>query len=148
MPEIFKPNFDKNGQEPKNTAEHNVYSKERFLPETAKEHVESLVVDFKNHYSLLGYKEEAPVQISSGVDPTVRFIGSHISVFKPYLGEGNISAPGIFMRQNCLRTRNADKLLDDDYFPNWGSYFPSIGAITPPERLDEACDETFDFFYY
>jgi len=146
MSEIFKPNFDKNEQEPKNEAGRNVYDKEKFSPETAKDHVESLVTDFKDYYSLLGYKEEPPVQISSGVDPTVRFIGSHISVFKPYLGENNVPTPGIFMRQNCLRTRNADKLLDDDYFPSWGSYFPSIGAITPPERLDEACDETFNFF--
>lgn len=146
MSEIFKPNFDKNEQESKNEAGRNVYGKEKFSPEVAKERVESLVADFKDYYFSLGYKEEPPVQISSGVDPTVRFIGSHISVFKPYLGEDNVPTPGIFMRQNCLRTRNADKLLDDDYFPNWGSYFPSIGAITPPERLDEACDETFDFF--
>ena len=147
MSEAFKPNFDKNEQEPKNEAESNVYGKEKFSPEVAKERVESLVADFKGYYSLLGYREEPPVQISSGVvDPTVRFIGSHISVFKPYLCENNVPAPGIFMRQNCLRTRNADKLLDDDYFPNWGSYFPSIGVITPPERLDEACDETFNFF--
>jgi hypothetical protein len=50
------------------------------------------------------------------------------------------------MRQNCLRTRNVDKLLDDNYFPSWGSYFPSIGAITPPERLNDTCNEVFDFF--
>lgn len=146
MSETFKPNFDKNEQESKNEAESNVYGKERFSPEVAKERVESLVADFKGYYSLLGYREESPVQISSRVDPTVRFIGSHISVLKPYLSENNVPTPGIFMRQNCLRTRNADKLLDDDYFPNWGSYFPSIGAITPPERLGETCDETFDFF--
>jgi len=146
MPETFKPNFDKNEQEPKNEAGSNVYGKEKFPPEVAKEYVERLVADFRDYYSLLGYREELPVQISSGMDPSVRFVGSHISVFKPYLSENNVPAPGIFMRQNCLRTRNADRLLDDDYFPNWGSYFPSIGAITPPERLNEACNETFDFF--
>lgn len=146
MSEILKPNFDKNEQEPKNEVGHNVYGKEKFLSEMAKERVESLVANFKDYYSSLGYKEEPSVQISSGVDPTVRFIGSHISVFKPYLSKNDVPDPGIFMRQNCVRTRNADKLLDDDYFPNWGSYFPSIGAITPPERLNEACNETFIFF--
>jgi hypothetical protein len=140
MSELFRSNLNKNEAEP------NIYGKERFLPETAKEHVETLVNNFKNHYSSLGYKEELPIEISSGIDPTVRFIGSHISVFKPYLIEDNVPNPGLFMRQNCLRTRNADKLLDDDYFPNWGSYFPSIGAITPPERLNEACEEAFNFF--
>lgn len=146
MSETFKPDFYKSEQRSKSESEKNAYGKERFSPEEARNHVESLVADFKGHYSLLGYREEPPVQISSGVDPTVRFIGSHVSVFKPYLIENNVPTPGIFMRQNCLRTRNADKLLDDDYFPNWGSYFPSIGAVAPPERLGEVCDETFDFF--
>lgn len=146
MLETFKLKINKNEQEPKNEHGHNIYGLEKFPPETAKEHVESLVTDFKEHYSSLGYKEEPPVQISSGIDSTVRFIGSHISVFKPYLVENKVQTPGLFMRQNCLRTRNVDGLLDDDYSPNWGSYFPSIGAITPPERLNEACNETFDFF--
>ncbi|MEK7625468.1 MAG: hypothetical protein AAB467_03925, partial [Patescibacteria group bacterium] len=81
-----------------------------------------------------------------GIDPTVRFIGSHISVFKPYLTEGNVPSPGLFMRQDCLRTRNADSLLDDEYFPAYGSYFTSIGAIAPPERISEVCGEAFNFF--
>lgn len=146
MSETLKPNFDEGKQESKDKIESNIYGKDKFLPEAAKEHVESLIAKFKDFYSVLGYKEEPSVQISSGVDPSVRFIGSHISVFKPYLREGSIPAPGIFMRQNCLRTRNADKLLDDDHSSNWGSYFPSIGAITPPERLQEVCNETFGFF--
>lgn len=145
MTEKIKPNFDKNEQESENKPECNIYGKEKFSPETAKEHVESLVIDFKEHYSAIGYKEESPVQISSGVDPTTRFIGSHISIFKPYLSENNVPSPGLFIRQDCLRTRNVSKLIDDDYSSNWGSYFTSIGAITPPERLHEACNETFDF---
>ena len=57
MPEIFKSNFDKNEQERKNEAGRNVYDKEKFLPETAKDRVESLVADFKDYYSLLGIKK-------------------------------------------------------------------------------------------
>lgn len=146
MSEILKSNFDNNEQALKSEKDFNIYGNEKFSPETAKEHVESLINNFKEHYSSLGYKEEPPVLISSGIDPTVRFIGSHISVFKPYLIENRIPSPGLFMRQDCIRTRNVDKLLDDNYSPNWGSYFPSIGVITPPERLDDACNETFDFF--
>lgn len=146
MSEIFKSNFDSSEQTSKNESHFNIYGNEKFYPETAKEHVESLVNNFKEYYSSLGYKEEPPVLISSGIDPTVRFIGSHISVLKPYLIENRVPSPGLFMRQDCIRTRNVDKLLDDNYSPNWGSYFPSIGAITPPERLDDACNETFDFF--
>ena len=148
MPEIFKQNFDENKEEQvlKNEGENNIYGRKRFFPETAREHVELLIADFKKYYSSLGYKEEPAVLISSGIDPTVRFIGSHISVFKPYLIEKRIPNPGLFIRQECIRTRNKDRLLDDSYFPKWGSYFTSIGAVTPPERLYEACNETFNFF--
>lgn len=124
----------------------NIYEKTKFLPEQAREHLESLKEDFKEFYSSHGYKEHPSVKITSGVDPTVRFIGSHISVYKPYLVEDSVPNPGYFMSQDCVRTRNADRLLDDDYFPNWGSYFPSLGTIAHPERLDEVCEEVFDFF--
>jgi hypothetical protein len=123
----------------------NIYGKKRFSPEEAKDHVESLVSDFKDHYDSLGYKEVPSVKITSGIDPTVRFIGSHISVFKPYLAEDRVPSPGVYMRQDCLRTTNVERLLDDSYFPNWGSYFSSIGALSAPERLKEACNEVYDF---
>jgi hypothetical protein len=147
MENIEKSNFSapNNSQETEGRRS-NVYGKERFLSGEAKERVESLVADFKNHYSSLGYREEPSIPISSGVDSTVRFIGSPISVFKPYLIDGQIPDPGIFMRQDCLRTKNLDKLLDDDFSPVWGSFFPNMGAITSPERFEEGCNETFDFF--
>lgn len=146
MSEIPKSHFEKKELVQNKQGELGVRGREKFSPEMAKERLESLVADFRSHYLALNYKEEPSIQISSGVDPTVRFIGSPISVFKPYLKLNNIPTPGVFMRQNCLRTRNVDKLLDDSYFPNWGSYFPGLGAITPPERLNEACSETFNFF--
>ncbi len=145
MSESFKPGFDQKERKTAPAIESSIYGKEKFVSEKAKEHVESLITNFKEHYQSLGYREEPAVQISSGIDPTVRFIGSHISVFKPYLAAGEVPAPGLFMRQDCIRTRNADGLLDDAYAPNWGSYFSSIGALTPPERLNDVCKETFDF---
>lgn len=123
-----------------------VGGKDKFSIENAREYTENLVNNFKKHYLALGYSEEPPVKISSGIDSTVRFVGSHISVFKPYLMNDNVPNPGLFMEQGCVRTRNVDKLLDDSYFPNWGSYFVSMGALVPPERLNAACEETFNFF--
>ncbi len=146
MSETLRLSFEENERRSSRETHPNIYGKRKFAPEQAKERVESLISSFKDYYSSLGYKEEQPVQISSGIDPTVRFVGSHISVLKPYLVGGMVPSPGLFIRQNCVRTKNADRLLDDDYSPNWGSYFSSIGAITPPERLDEACNETLDFF--
>jgi hypothetical protein len=112
----------------------------------SKAYVDSLIFIFKEHFHRLGYREEKPVKISSGIDSTVRFVGSPINVLKQYLIKREVPYPGVFIHQNCIRTRNANKLLDSNYSPNWGSYFPGIGAITPPERLKEACNETFDFF--
>ena len=124
----------------------NIYGKEKFPPERAKQYIDWIVNNFKEHFSSLDYKEGQSVPISSGVDPSVRFIGSPISVFKPRLVNRQIPYPGIFMRQDCIRTKNSDKLLNDDFLPAWGSYFPNMGAITPPERISDGCNEAFDFF--
>lgn len=138
-----------NGADEKNNSKNekmvNIYGKERFSPEFAKEHLELLISDFKNYYTSLGYQEEPPVLITSGIDPTVRFVGSHISVLKPYLIENSIPGKGIFISQNCIRTRNADSLLDDDYSPKLASFFNSLGVLAQPERLPEVCKEVFDF---
>jgi len=44
------------------------------------------------------------VKISSGIDHSVRLIGSHISVLKPYFLEGVIPERGLYMIQPCIRT--------------------------------------------
>jgi len=146
MNTIENPNFVAKKDLHEKTGECNIYGKEKFSPEKAKEYVESMIDDFKVHYSSLGYREENSILISSGVDPTVRFIGSQISVLKPYFLEKRVPSPGIFMRQDCIRTKNLDRFLDDDFMPAWGSYFPNMGAIAPPERIFDGCQNTFDFF--
>lgn len=127
-------------------AVNNFYGRERFVPAEAKQYIESIIGNFKDHYSSLGYQEESSVLISSGVDPTVRFIGSPISVLKHYLIENRVPTPGVFLHQDCIRTKNLKYFLDDDFVPVWGSYFPNMGAITPPKRFYDGCNETFDFF--
>lgn len=51
-------------------SENNIYDKEKFSPEKAKEYVDDLTSKFKDFYSSIGYNEEPSVQISSGIDPT------------------------------------------------------------------------------
>ena len=132
----------------KNEIQQNAFENEigDFSPENAREHVEKIKRVFSEHFSSLGYLEHSPVAISSGIDSTVRFIGSHISVFKPYVLDKNIPSPGYFMSQDCIRARNLKHLLDDNFLPKWGSYFPSLGTISPPERLHEVCNEAFSLF--
>lgn len=122
-----------------------VYEKPLFVREKAAEYVESVKDDFKNFYTSLGYSEQQPVLISSGIDPTVRFIGSHISVLKPYIIEQTIPTPGCFINQNCIRTQNVNNLFNDDVASRWGSSFASLGAISPEVRLNEVCHEAFRF---
>jgi len=123
---------------------NNIYGKGKPSYNEIKEQVKLLIKNFKEHFSSLGYIEEPSVKITSGIDPTVRFIGSPISVFKSYL-KSNIPYPGIFMYQDCLRTQNANKMLDDEYLPSWGSFFPNTGAVTQPKRLTYGCNETFEY---
>lgn len=122
-----------------------VYEKPLFVRENAAEYVESIKNDFKNFYASLGYREQQSVPISSGIDPTVRFIGSHISVLKPYIIEQTIPTPGYFINQDCVRTQNVNNLFNDDNASKWGSSFASLGAIAPELRLNEVCHEAFRF---
>jgi len=122
-----------------------VYERPILGREHGREAVESLKDDFKDFYGAHGYKEHEPVPISSGIDPTVRFIGSHISVFKSYLLSDTVPTPGYFMAQDCIRTQNVKRLFDDEYLPRWGSFFTSLGTISPAGRLTDVCGESLDF---
>ncbi len=122
-----------------------VYEKPVFIRENAPEYVESIKGDFNDFYASLGYDEHQPVLVSSGIDPTVRFIGSHISVLKPYLIEETIPTPGYFINQECVRTQNISNLFNDEHVSRWGSSFVSLGAISPATRLNEVCHEVAQF---
>ncbi len=124
----------------------NIYKKEAFNPENASEYSFNLIKDFSDFFKEKGYVKKEAVSICSGIDPTVRFIGSHISVLKPFLENEEITSPGIYMDQECIRTKNIKDLYNDGKFPNWGSYFISLGVLSPAERLPEACGDSFEFF--
>mgnify|MGYP001573658940 FL=1 len=123
----------------------NIYGKEKFDRQISHEKVEEISREFKDFYGENGYIEVPPVKISSGIDPTVRFIGSHISVLKPEIIKDRIPSPGEYIVQNCIRTKNVQGLFNDEYFPLWGSCFTSLGALSRPERLDEVVKECLVF---
>ena len=56
---------------------------------------------FREHFSAYGYSEIQAVPVSSRIDPTVRFIGSPISILKPLITAGHIPFPGVFAIQKC-----------------------------------------------
>ena len=89
----------------------------------AKKNMQKLIDNFLKHFSNKGYKIHTTVKISSGADSSVHLIGSHISVFKPYLEKENIPSPGYIMSQNCIRTQNLNNYGKKDYTFKWGSSF-------------------------
>jgi hypothetical protein len=98
---------------------------------------------FKN----FGYLEQQPVKISSGVDPTVRLIGSHISVLKPILlGETTIPGNGIVIAQDCIRTHNLANLGKREVVSKWGSFFQSLGTLTLYASMHESFLHAIQFF--
>lgn len=129
-----------------NIQENLVYKRSTIEREQGPEFVERLSDDFKSFYRTLGYEEKEAVLISSGFDPSVRFIGSHISAFKPALLNGSVPNPGYFMVQDCIRTQNAKRMFDDEYLPRWGSSFTSLGSVVPADRLTEVSRDTANFF--
>ena len=108
-------------------------------------HMQNMIDGFLNYFQKRSYIKHEAVKISSGIDPSVRFIGSHISVLKPYFMNETIPEGGYVMSQPCVRTRNLKNYANDDFYPNWGSYFPSLGILTRPERLEEIANQTYEF---
>ena len=106
--------------------------------------IQSLERLFKNHYTQAGYKEVLPVSINSGIDKSVNFVGSTISVLKPLFHEG-VPAPGVYMNQPCLRTQNMQIFYNDDANIEYNSYFNTSAVLAPPEELDSVTRNAIEF---
>lgn len=115
--------------------------------EYERPHLNALTGNFTRRFASHGFELLPEVKITSGVDPTVRFIGSHISVMKQRLINGEIPDPGIFATQDCLRTQNTRKMFDDESFPMYGSFFTSMGALSSanPESINQLLQGTRGF---
>ncbi len=105
----------------------------------------TVVQRFSQHYGERGYTRHQPVGILSRVDPSVRFVGSTISVLKPLLLTGSIPDPGVFLTQQALRTRNLDKLLVAGAVLTSPSSFVHSGVLAPPSHLARAALDAWTF---
>jgi len=103
----------------------------------ARDDIYRLGEAFSCFFETKGYIRHNPVLISSGIDPTTYFIGSHISVFKPYLQNSVIPSPGYYLVQDCIRTQNLNLYFSGDKDFEWASFFTSLGLLTPSYRPDE-----------
>jgi hypothetical protein len=106
-----------------------------FKREMGHEYIQGMIDEFLSFFKLCSFVEHPPVKIHSRIDKTVIFIGSHISVLKPYLLNDELPEKGYVITQPCVRTQNLGKYKDEHFYPNWGSTFRSLGLLTP---LDNA----------
>lgn len=118
---------------------------ESFVREDAKSISNHLQKLFREHFKSYGSYETKPELITSGFDPTVRFIGSHISILKDYFEDKHLKPKGTYIIQNCVRTHGLKHLLDDIVFSHWGSFFVSLGVLVPYTELHAITNETLSF---
>jgi hypothetical protein len=107
----------------------------------------SLIGDFRTSLRQHGFNEARAVPITARVDPTVRFVGSVISVLKPVLIEERIPPGGVSLAQPVLRTMNLHRARDPEHHPRWPSYFLQLGAITAPESRHSAAEAALVFLH-
>lgn len=100
-------------------------------------HLNVITTAFSDHFTEQGYIHNESVPITAKLDPSVRFIGAPISVMKPMFLTGTIPESGIFMVQNCVRTRNVPKLMDTTSVPKYGSFFTGMCTLTNYDQLED-----------
>ncbi|PID33415.1 hypothetical protein CR969_00825 [Candidatus Saccharibacteria bacterium] len=106
---------------------------------------ERITEQFTEQFQEVGYERHEPVDITSGVDPSVRFIGAPISVLKPFLGEEETLNKGIYLAQNCIRAHNVGSLFELDVSQEYGSFFTGLGALTTTKQLESLFQATSKF---
>lgn len=101
---------------------------------------------FRSFFSNEGYIEENAKEITSRFDKSVYFIGSAISVLKPYFLENKIPSKGVFLIQPAIRTRNLSNIYEESELPEWSSYFKALGILVKYENLEDICRDIWNFF--
>ena len=100
---------------------------------------------FLQHYASFGCARARPAAITSGVDPSVIFVGSAISVLKPVIFERGIPARGIALAQPSVRTHNASRLLESGFDPQYGGLFTNVALVAPIRVATELFAHSIDF---
>lgn len=106
------------------------------------EYLDFVEEKFVECFSDKGYIQEKSVNITSGVDPTIDFIGSKISPLKKYVLSGTIGSKGRFMIQNSMKLKSL-KTLKNTEPTKFGSYYKCMGTLTEP-NLEKVVYDTFD----
>ena len=105
----------------------------------------SLDKTFESYFSALGYVWHQPVSVTSSIDPTVRFVGSHTSVMKPYIDGASLPPEGYAMIQPCLKTKNLPAYAQPEQSLAFASYYACHGLFFTYAKLDQATEQTLKY---
>lgn len=92
-----------------------------------------------------GCIEEDASKISSGIDPTVIFVGSTTNSLKKYI-LNEIPVEGIVSDQPSMRFRETKYLFDKVYYPQYGAFFNELGVLTRHENSQGLCNQFHNYF--
>lgn len=111
-----------------------------------KEKIDAVNRAFIQCFSEIGYKRERSVDISSGIDDSVTYIGSGISVLKPILLNGQIDSKGNFIKQKAIRTQSFKNINDPNTITEFTSFFDALCVLSNYEQLEDLVRDSFSFF--
>ena len=106
--------------------------------------INNINIGFIDFFTNKNYKLEKSVKITSGIDPSVFFVGSTISVLKPLLLNDNIDSTGNIAIQNAIRSRALNRI----YIPEkieWSSYFDAIGLLVNYNNIDNIIGDVLEY---
>lgn len=120
-----------NSQKSRRFLTQEIKTERRSSPETqlTEFSLSQLRKEFVNLFSGQGFTVQKAVDVSSGGDSTVLFIGSNISALKGIV-LGDVPPEGVVIDQPSMRFRELKKLFDPKYRSNYGSFFNELGAFT------------------
>lgn len=98
------------------------------MTEKSPTKLEIVTTDFQGYFQGLGYQPISPAKITSNIDPTVLFVGSHLNNMKGYFRDENLPEVGVCSVQPAIRTQNARHFYDDVLL-KFFSHFPSMGIL-------------------
>lgn len=105
------------------------------------------IKQFFNCFLELGYKEISPETILPQNDKSLYFTNSTTVPLKPYINSNSIVYPGFVLLQPCIRLHNIkmNQLRDDEYSPEYMSYFKMLGVMSCAEYFPNIA---FDIWRY
>ncbi|MGP3683421.1 alanine--tRNA ligase-related protein [Streptomyces sp. IBSNAI002] len=109
--------------------------------------LDGLAGRFVRHFAAAGLAPIVPEPAVPRSDDTVLFTNSAVVCFKPYLrDETPMPAPGVTVRQPCVRVQNLKEVFSDAFSSEHVLQFEMLGALSPPDDSTHLARATAEYF--